>query len=98
MNDERLMQVLLSPLVSEKSAMAADMNRQFTFRVLPDATKREIGKAVEKLFEVEVQSVQVVNVKGKKKRFGAMQGKRKDTRKAYVRLKEGHDIDFAGGA
>jgi large subunit ribosomal protein L23 len=98
MNEERLMQVLLSPLVSEKSAMAADANRQFTFKVVPDATKREIGKAVEKLFEVEVESVKVVNIKGKKKRFGSMMGKRKDTRKAYVRLKEGHDIDFAGGA
>lgn len=98
MNQERLMKVLLGPVVSEKSAVIADANRQFTFRVAPDATKREIGRAVEKLFEVEVDSVRVVNMKGKRKRFGAMQGKRKDWRKAYVRLKEGHDIDFAGGA
>jgi large subunit ribosomal protein L23 len=98
MNQERLMKVLLGPVVSEKSAMAADTSRQFTFRVAPDATKREIGRAVESLFDVEVDQVRVINMKGKKKRFGAVQGKRKDWRKAYVRLKEGHDIDFAGGA
>ena len=98
MNNERLMKILLSPVVSEKSAMAADANRQYAFKVVPDATKREIGAAVEKLFEVEVDRVQVVNVKGKRKRTGMRQGKRKDWRKAYVRLKEGHDIDFAGGA
>ncbi len=98
MNEQRLMEVLLGPVVSEKSASIADANRQFTFRVVMDATKSEIGRAVEKLFEVEVDSVRVINVKGKRKRFAAGQGKRKDTRKAYVRLKEGHDIDFAGGA
>jgi large subunit ribosomal protein L23 len=98
MNDERLMKILLSPVVSEKSAVVADANRQFTFRVATDATKREIGRAVEKMFDVKVDTVRVVNVKGKRKRFGAMQGHRKDWRKAYVRLKEGHDIDFAGGA
>jgi len=98
MNDERLMQVVLSPLVSEKSAMAADANRQFTFRVVADATKSEIGRAVEKMFEVQVSQVRVVNVKGKTKRFGTRQGKRKDWRKAFVRLKEGYDIDYSGGA
>ena len=98
MNNERLMKILLSPVVSEKSAIVADANRQFTFKVAPDATKREISRAVEKMFEVEVVNVRVVNIKGKKKRFGAMQGKRKDWRKAYVRLKEGDDIDFTGGA
>jgi len=98
MNNERIMKVLLSPVVSEKSALAADANRQYAFKVVPDATKREIEAAVEKLFEVEVERVQVVNVKGKRKRTGMRHGKRKDWRKAYVRLKEGHDIDFAGGA
>lgn len=98
MNSERLMKVLLSPVVSEKSAKAADADRQYVFKVVPDATKREIGRAVEKLFEVEVERVQVVNVKGKRKRTSMRQGKRKDWRKAYVRLKEGHDIDFADGA
>jgi large subunit ribosomal protein L23 len=98
MNNERLMKVLLSPLVSEKSSIAADKNAQYTFRVTNDATKREIAKAVEKLFEVEVERVQVVNVKGKSKRFGAISGKRSDWKKAYVRLKPGSEIDFAAGA
>ncbi|MBV2122149.1 MAG: 50S ribosomal protein L23 [Candidatus Thiodiazotropha sp. (ex Ctena orbiculata)] len=98
MNNERLMNVLLSPLVSEKSSIVADANDQYTFRVTKDATKREIAKAVEKLFEVEVERVQVVNVKGKQKRFGAVNGKRSDWKKAYVRLKAGSEIDFAAGA
>ncbi|MBW9256506.1 MAG: 50S ribosomal protein L23 [Candidatus Thiodiazotropha sp. (ex. Lucinisca nassula)] len=98
MNNERLMKVLLSPLVSEKSSIVADQNDQYTFRVTQDATKREIAKAVEKLFEVEVERVQVVNVKGKQKRFGAVNGKRSDWKKAYVRLKAGSEIDFAAGA
>lgn len=98
MNEERLMTVLLSPVVSEKSASIADANRQYTFKVRPEAEKREIGRAVEKMFDVKVESVRVVNMKGKRKRFGAVQGKRKNWRKAYVRLEQGHDIDFGGGA
>jgi large subunit ribosomal protein L23 len=98
MNEERVMKVLLGPVVSEKAAAAADVNRQYVFRVVPDATKREIGRAVESLFSVEVDQVQVVNVKGKRKRFGQRFGKRNDWRKAYVRLKAGHEIDFGGGA
>lgn len=98
MNNERLMKVLLCPVVSEKSSVIADANRQYTFRVTTDATKREIARAVEKLFEVQVDSVQVVNVKGKLKRFGAIRGKRSDWKKAYVRLKPGSEIDFAAGA
>ncbi|MCU7941966.1 MAG: 50S ribosomal protein L23 [Candidatus Thiodiazotropha endolucinida] len=98
MNNERLMKVLLSPVVSEKSSVVADANQQYTFRVATDATKREIAKAVEKLFEVEVERVQVVNCKGKTKRFGQVNGKRSDWKKAYVRLKPGNDIDFAAGA
>jgi large subunit ribosomal protein L23 len=98
MNNERLMKVLLSPVVSEKSSIAADANGQYTFRVATDATKREIARAVEKLFDVKVDRVQVVNVKGKQKRFGAIQGRRSDWRKAYVRLQAGSEIDFAGGA
>lgn len=98
MNNERLMKVLLSPLVSEKSSVLADANRQYTFRVATDASKREIAKAVEKLFEVKVDAVQVVNVKGKQKRFGTINGKRSDWKKAYVRLKPGSEIDFAAGA
>ena len=95
MNQERLMKVLLAPLVSEKSASAADQARQFTFKVTQDATKPEIAKAVELLFDVEVEQVRTVNVKGKTKRFGTINGKRSDWKKALVRLKEGHDIDFA---
>ncbi|MFY9973322.1 MAG: 50S ribosomal protein L23 [Chromatiaceae bacterium] len=98
MNKERLMKVLLGPVVSEKTTMAAETTGQYAFRVVGDATKREIGRAVELLFEVEVAGVQVVNVKGKQKRFGRMLGRRQDWRKAYVRLKPGHNIDFGAGA
>ncbi|MBT8438794.1 MAG: 50S ribosomal protein L23 [Gammaproteobacteria bacterium] len=98
MNKERLMQVLLSPVVSEKSAMMADSGNNFCFKVASDANKTEIKNAVEMLFEVDVEDVRVLNQKGKTKRFGQVMGKRGDVRKAYVRIKEGQDIDFAGGA
>lgn len=98
MNEERLMKVLVGPVVSEKSTLAADNNRQYAFRVLTDATKREIGRAVETLFGVKVERVQVLNVQGKRKRFGARRGKRNDWRKAYVRLEPGNEIDFGGNA
>jgi large subunit ribosomal protein L23 len=98
MNKERLMQVLHSPVVSEKSTIAADAGRQFVFRVAPDATKPEIRKAVELMFDVKVEQVRVVNIKGKEKRFGRFMGRRNDVRKAYVKLAEGHDIDFGAGA
>lgn len=93
MNQERLMKILLAPHVSEKSTLVADTNRQFVFKVLPDASRPEIKQAVEKMFDVEVQAVQVVNVPGKVKRFGTP-GKRSDWKKAYVKLKPGQDIDF----
>ncbi len=96
-NKERLMKVLLGPLVSEKTARIADSD-QYGFRVVTDADKREIGRAVELMFEVEVAGVQVVNVKGKEKRVGKRLGRRQDWRKAYVRLKPGHSIDFGVGA
>jgi len=96
MSEERLTKVLLSPIITEKSAGLADANNQFAFRVVNDATKPEIKAAVEKLFEVEVANVQVANIKGKKKRFGAVHGRRSDSKKAYVTLKPGHDIDFMG--
>ena len=98
MNNERLMKVLLSPVVSEKSTLAADAHQQFVFKVLPDASKLEIRRAVELAFEVKVDSIQVANVKGKNKRFGRVMGKRSDWKKAYVTLKPGFDIDFAAGA
>jgi large subunit ribosomal protein L23 len=97
MNKERLLKVLKAPLVSEKSAVAGEMN-QVVFRVASDATKPEIRRAVEILFEVDVEDVRVVNIKGKNKRFGQTLGKRSNTRKAYVRLKEGQDIDLMPGA
>lgn len=94
MSQERLMKVLLEPLVSEKTARLADSNRQFAFKVLPDATKPEIRQAVELMFEVKVANVQVTNMRGKTKRFGQMIGRRSNWKKAYVTLQEGHDIDF----
>jgi len=96
MNQERLLKVLLGPLVSEKSSRLTEQSQQFVFKVLPDANKLEIKKAVELLFGVNVQSVQVVNVKGKVKRFGRGLGRRNDWKKAYVRLQEGQEIDLAG--
>lgn len=94
--EERLMQVLLGPHVSEKTTLAADRASQVVFKVRRDATKRDISKAVEKLFDVKVDNVTVVNVKGKTKRFGRVEGRRPDWKKAYVRLAPGHDIDFIG--
>jgi len=96
MNDERLYNVLLAPHISEKSATAAEMSGHHTFRVAPDATKLEVRKAVEKLFDVEVVSVRMLNSKGKIKRHGARMGVRSDTRKAVVRIAEGQDIDYVG--
>jgi large subunit ribosomal protein L23 len=97
MNKDRLYQIIQAPIVSEKSTRTADENRQVVFSVLPSAAKSEIKRAVEMAFDVEVESVQVANVRGKTKRFGRVPGSRKDWKKAYVTLKEGHDIDFAGG-
>ncbi len=90
----RLMNLVLAPVVSEKSTRVADKDRQYVFRVLDGATKPEIKAAVELLFKVEVESVQVANVKGKQKRFGKMNGRRKDWKKAYVCLKPGQEINF----
>ncbi len=90
-----LASILLAPIVSEKSTIAAETSNQFVFKVKKVATKLEIKKAVELMFEVEVDCVQVLNVKGKVKRFGRSLGKRSDWKKAYVKLKAGHDIDFA---
>ncbi len=94
MNKERLMNVLLSPSVTEKSSRVGDMG-QVVFKVIKDASKPEIKKAVELLFNVEVDAVRVSNVKSKAKRFGQVQGRRQGWKKAYVSLKEGHDISFA---
>ncbi len=96
MNQERLMKVLLAPHVSEKSATAAETAGQHVFRVLPDATKLEIKKAVELLFKVNVEGVRVLNSRGKVKRFGQRMGRRANWKKAYVTLAAGQDIDFVG--
>ena len=97
MNEERLMRILIAPHISEKSTRVADVANQVVFRVVSDARKPEIKRAVEKMFKVEVDSVSVLNVKGKRKgMMGRNAGKRPNWKKAYVRLKAGHDIDFLG--
>jgi len=96
MNPERLMKVLLGPHVSEKATVVADQDNQFVFKVAPDATKPEIKNAVEMLFDVKVKAVQVSNVQGKTKRGKSAMGKRKNWRKAYVRLEAGQEINFVG--
>jgi large subunit ribosomal protein L23 len=97
MNQQRLMQVLLAPQISEKATFVADKNEQVVFRVASDATKPEIKAAVELLFKVEVSAVQVLNVKGKVKRFKGVTGRRKGWKKAFVSLKPGQEISFAEG-
>jgi large subunit ribosomal protein L23 len=94
-HQERLMTVIRGPHLSEKSHISAEHN-QVVLKVRKDATKSEIRQAVELLFEVEVQNVTVLNVKGKAKRFGANRGQRSDWKKAYVRLAEGSQLDFLG--
>ena len=96
-NEERLMQVLLAPQISEKATFIADKNDQVVFVVTSDATKPEIKAAVELLFKVQVKSVQVSNLKGKVKRFGRTMGRRGDVKKAFVCLKPGQEINFAEG-
>ena len=96
MNQERLMTVLIGPHVSEKGTVLAEKHNQIVFKVRRDASKAEIRAAVELMFEVKVDGVQVINQKGKSKRFGQHMGRRSDWKKAYVRLAEGHDIDFIG--
>ena len=97
MNQERLMQVLLAPQVSEKATYVADKNEQIVFRVATDATKPEIKAAVELLFKVQVDSVQVMNTHAKVKRFKGQVGRRKSWKKAFVCLKPGQEINFAEG-
>ncbi|HCZ16218.1 MAG TPA: 50S ribosomal protein L23 [Candidatus Accumulibacter sp.] len=97
MNQERLMQVLLAPQISEKATYVADKYEQVIFRVAPDATKPEVKGAVELLFKVSVKSVQIANVKGKHKKFGRVMGRRKNWKKAYVCLNSGQEINFVDG-
>ena len=94
-NKYRLASVLEAPIISEKSTIAAEKNKRFVFKVQKQATKKQVKSAVEVMFNVEVDSVQVLNVKGKQKRFGGSLGQRSDWKKAYVKLKPGHDIEFS---
>jgi large subunit ribosomal protein L23 len=95
MNQERVFQVLLGPHVSEKASVVADLNNQYVFRVAADATKLEVKKAVEQLFKVNVANVRTLKVKGKVKRNRFGYSRKPSWKKAYVRLAQGQDIDFA---
>ncbi len=95
LNSYLLAGILEAPIISEKSTNAAEKNNQFVFKVKKSATKKQVKSAVELMFEVEVESVHVLNVKGKIKRAGKTMGKRSDWKKAYVKLKPGHDIEFS---
>ena len=95
---DRLAQVLVAPIVSEKATMAAEKHNQVLFKVLRDATKPEIKAAVELLFKVEVEKVSTVVQKGKVKRFGRSIGRRDHVKKAYVSLKKGQELNFSGEA
>lgn len=96
-NENRLLQVILAPVISEKSTMIADKSEQVAFRVATDATKPEIKAAVELLFKVQVKDVKVANVKGKQKRFGRFVGRRDNWKKAYVCLQPGQELNFVAG-
>ncbi|VAW49117.1 LSU ribosomal protein L23p (L23Ae) [hydrothermal vent metagenome] len=95
MNEERILKVLLAPHISEKAALLADTREQYVFKVVSTATKPEVKQAVESLFDVKVQSVNMINIKGKRKVFKGRQGQRNGVRKAVVRLASGQEIDFA---
>jgi large subunit ribosomal protein L23 len=96
-SEERLLQVLLAPQVSEKATHVADKNQQVIFFVVPNATKPEVKAAVELLFKVDVKSVQMSVLKGKAKRYGRHMGRRQDLKKAFVSLASGQEINFAEG-
>jgi large subunit ribosomal protein L23 len=94
-NAAQLMNIVLAPVVSEKSTFVADKNRQYVFRVADGATKPEIKAAIELMFKTKVENVTVLNVHGKERRFGRLSGRRRNWKKAYVRLAEGQEINFA---
>jgi large subunit ribosomal protein L23 len=93
--NDHLMTVVLAPVVSEKSTFVADKNRQYVFRVADDATKPQIKAAIELMFKTKVDGVTVLNIKGKQRRFGRTIGRKRSWKKAYVRLAEGQEINFA---
>ena len=96
-NQERLLQILRAPQISEKATYVADKNEQVIFIVAPDATKPEVKAAVELLFKVQVKSVQIAVQKGKEKRYGRFMGRRSDVKKAFVCLQPGQEINFVEG-
>ena len=98
MKKEQLMNVLIAPHVTEKTATAMQNNNQYTFRVRKEATKTDIKAAVELMFEVKVKGVQVVNEPGKQRRFGKIIGRTQDWKKAYVSLVQGQSIDYEARA
>ena len=98
MNREQLMSVLIAPHVTEKTSLAMQNHNQYTFRVRREATKTDIKKAVELMFDVKVAGVQVVNEPGKQRRFGRIAGRTQDWKKAYVSLNEGQAIDYEARA
>lgn len=95
MNPNRLTQVVIAPVISEKSTLVGEKQNQYVFRVMQDATKAEVKAAIESLFKVTVDAVNVVNIAGKQKRFGRGTGRRRNIRKAYVSLAAGQEINFA---
>jgi large subunit ribosomal protein L23 len=100
LKEQRLMTVLLGPIISEKSTMVGEKHNQYVFRVLDSATKPEVKAAIELLFskkdtKIEVTNVAIVNVKGKEKRYGKFMGRRINWKKAYISVKAGQDINFA---
>jgi large subunit ribosomal protein L23 len=97
-NKEQLMNVLIAPHVTEKTATAMQNHNQYTFRVMKSATKTDIKAAVELMFEVKVKGVQVVNEPGKSRRFGKVTGRTQDWKKAYVSLVQGQSIDYEARA
>jgi large subunit ribosomal protein L23 len=98
MNKEQLMNVLIAPHVTEKTSFAMQNSNQYTFRVQRKATKTDVKQAVELMFDVKVQGVQVLNEPGKKRRFAGTQGRTQDWKKAYVRLAQGQAIDYEARA
>tara|TARA_R110000772_G_scaffold25421_7_gene66315 strand:- start:1040 stop:1339 length:300 start_codon:yes stop_codon:yes gene_type:complete len=96
MNQERILKVILGPHISEKTSLISEQNNQVTFKVAIDATKPEIKTAIESLFDVQVKDVQILNVKGKTKRTARGKTRsRSSWKKAYIRLEQGQEIDFA---
>ncbi|MBV9343929.1 MAG: 50S ribosomal protein L23 [Gammaproteobacteria bacterium] len=98
MNREQLMSVLIAPHVTEKTSLAMQNHNQYTFRVRRDATKLDVRRAVELMFDVKVAGVQVVNEPGKRRRFGKTTGRTQDWKKAYVSLIPGQTIDYEARA